>query len=260
MRNMLKPVALVGAAVLGFAGGAAAQTDFEWRGQMAAGQTIELKGINGNVRAVAAAGNEVEVTASRSARRSNPADVRFEVVPHVGGVTVCAVYPAESNQPPNECQPGSGGRMSTRNNDTVVNFTVRVPAGIGFTGRTVNGAVDAESLQGNAEGHTVNGSVRLTTAGSANATTVNGSINVSMERADWSDAAAFKTVNGEITLKLPTTANAEVRAETVSGSIRSELPIAVTGQADPRHLQGTLGSGGRRLALATVNGSITLLK
>ena len=132
MRNMLKPVALVGVVLLGCAGGAAAQTDFEWRGQMASGQTIEIKGINGNVRAMAAVGNEVEVTATRSARRSNPADVRFEVVPHAGGVTVCAVYPTESNQPPNECKPGSQGRMSTRNNDTVVNFTVRVPAGIGF--------------------------------------------------------------------------------------------------------------------------------
>ena len=73
---------------------AAAQSDFEWRGQMAPGQGIEIKGINGNVRAVAARGNEVEVTATRTARRSNPADVRFEVVPHAGGVTICAVYPA----------------------------------------------------------------------------------------------------------------------------------------------------------------------
>jgi hypothetical protein len=58
--------------------GAAAQTDFEWRGQMASGQTIEIKGVNGNVRAMAAVGNEVEVTATRSARRSYPADVRFD--------------------------------------------------------------------------------------------------------------------------------------------------------------------------------------
>lgn len=260
MRNMLKPVCLVEVMLLGCAGGVAAQTDFEWRGQMASGQTIEIKSVNGSVRALAAAGNEVEVTATRSARRSNPADVRFEVVPHAGGVTVCAVYPSESNQPLNECKPGSQGRMSTRNNDTVVNFTVRVPAGIGFAGRTVNGEVNADSLQGNAEGHTVNGSIRLVTTGWANATTVNGSIHATMGRADWPDGADFRTVNGEITLRLPAGVNAEVRAETANGSIKSELPLAVTGQVDPRRLQGTLGSGGRRLALATVNGSITLLK
>ena len=200
------------------------------------------------------------MTATRSARRSNPADVRFEVVPHAGGVTICAVYPTASDQPPNECKPGSAGRSSSRDNDTIVNFTVRVPAGVGFSGRTVNGAVDGESLQGNAEAHTVNGSIRLVTTGLANATTVNGSINVTMGRADWPDGADFKTVNGEITLKLPAVVNAELRASTVSGSIKSELPIAVTGQVEGRRLQGTLGSGGRQLALSTVNGSITLLK
>ena len=141
-----------------------------------------------------------------------------------------------------------------------MNFTVRVPAGVGFIGRTVNGAVDGEALQGNAEAHSVNGSIRLVTTGLANATTVNGSINVTVGRADWPDGADFKTVNGEITLKLPQVVNAELRASTVSGSIKSELPIALTGQVEGRRLQGTLGSGGRQLALSTVNGSITLLK
>ena len=256
--NALKHAALAGIVGLACAAPAAAQSDFDWRGQMAAGQSIEIKGINGSIRAVAASGNEVEVTAMRTARRSNPAEVRFEVVPHTGGVTVCAVYPSDGQ--PNECKPGSGGRSSSRNNDTVVNFTVRVPAGIGFIGRTVNGAVDGESLRGNAEGHTVNGSIRLVTTGLANATTVNGSIHATLGRADWPDGADFKTVNGEITLKLPASINAELRADTANGSIKSEFPIAVTGQIDPRRLQGTLGSGGKRLALSTVNGSITLLK
>ena len=258
--NALRHAALAGLVGLVCAAPAAAQSDFEWRGQMAPGQGIEIKGINGNVRAVAARGNEVEVTAKRTARRSNPADVRFEVVPHAGGVTICAVYPAAPGQPPNECKPGSGGRSSSRDNDTSVNFTVRVPAGVGFIGRTVNGAVDGEALQGTAEAHSVNGSIRLVTTGLANATTVNGSINVSVGRADWPDGADFKTVNGEITLKLPPVVNAEVRATTVSGSIKSELPITMTGQFEGRRLQGTLGSGGRQLALSTVNGSITLLK
>jgi hypothetical protein len=257
--NALRHAALAGIVGLACAAPTAAQGDFEWRGQMAPGQGIEIKGINGNVRAMAAGGNEVQVTATRTARRSNPADVRFEVVPHAGGVTICAVYPAAPGQPPNECKPGSGGRSSSRDNDTSVNFTVRVPAGVGFIGRTVNGAVDGEALQGNAEAHSVNGSIRLVTTGLANATTVNGSINVTVGRADWPDGADFKTVNGEITLRLPQVVNAELRATTVSGSIKTELPITVSGQVEGRRLQGTLGSGGRQLALSTVNGSITLL-
>ena len=260
MRYMLKPVALVAVTLLAYAGGAAAQTDFEWRGQMAPGQSIEIKGINGNIRAIVARGAEVEVTATKSARRSNPADVRFEVVPHQSGVTICAIYPAPQGQPANECRAGAGGRMSSKNNDTAVDFIVRVPAGIGFVGRTVNGDVGGESLPGDAEGHSVNGSIRLAAAGLTTATTVNGSINATMGRADWPGAANFKTVNGDITLKLPAAVSTELKAQLVNGRITSELPVSVIGRMEPRRLEGTIGSGGRQLALSTVNGNITLQK
>jgi hypothetical protein len=109
--NALRHVALAGIVGLACAAPAAAQSDFEWRGQMAQGQGIEIKGINGNVRAVAARGNEVEVTATRTARRSNPADVRFEVVPHAGGVTILRVYPAAPASRRTSASPDSGGRI-----------------------------------------------------------------------------------------------------------------------------------------------------
>jgi len=239
---------------------AAAQTDFRWHSRLATGQTIEIKGINGDVRASASSSGEVEVTATRSARRSNPADVRIEVVPHAGGVTICAVYPTVPGRQPNSCEPGREGRSNTRDNDTVVHFDVRVPYGVGFVGRTVNGEIDGESLQADAEAHTVNGSVRLTTTGLAMASTVNGSVNVTMGRADWPNGASFKTVNGGITLTLPDIFDAELRADVLNGSITSEFPVAVTGQMSPRRLRGRIGNGGRELVLATVNGSIKLLK
>jgi hypothetical protein len=233
---------------------AAAQTDFQWHNRLATGQTIEIKGINGDVRATASSSGEVEVTATRSARRSNPADVRIEVVPHAGGVTICAVYPTVPGRQPNSCEPGGEGRSNTRDNDTVVHFDV------GFVGRTVNGEINGESLQGDAEAHTVNGSVRLATTGLAVASTVNGSVNVTMGRADWPNGASFKTVNGGITLTLPSIFDAELRAEVLNGSITSDFPVTVTGQVSPRRLRGRIGSGGRELDLSTVNGSIKLLK
>ena len=234
--------------------------DFQWRGQLSSGQAIEIKGVNGDVRATASSSGDVEVTATRTARRSNPADVRIEVVPHAGGVTICAVYPSVPGKEPNQCLPGGSGRSSTRDNDTVVHFDVRVPYGVGFVGRTVNGEINAESLQSDAEAHTVNGSIRVATTGLAVASTVNGAVDVAMGRADWPEGAAFKSVNGGITLTLPVVFDAELRAETLNGSITSDFPIAVTGQFTPRRLHGTIGSGGRTLSLSTVNGSIKLLK
>jgi hypothetical protein len=251
---------IVSLTMLAGAAQAAAQTDFQWHNRLATGQTIEIKGINGDVRATASSSGEVEVTATRTARRGNPADVRIEVVPHSGGVTICAVYPTVPGRQPNRCEPGGDGRSNTRDNDTVVHFDVRVPYGVGFVGRTVNGEINGESLQGDAAAYTVNGSVRLTTTGLAVASTVNGSVNVTMGRADWPNGASFKTVNGGITLTLPSIFDAELRADVLNGSITSDFPVAVTGQVSPRRLRGRIGNGGHELDLSTVNGSIKLLK
>ena len=92
------------------------------------------------------------------------------------------------------------------------------------------------------------------------AVTVNGSIYASMGRADWTDGVDFHTVNGGITLELPATFSAEVRASTVNGDIETDFPLTVTGRFGPRHLRGTVGTGGRDLDLNTVNGSIRLRK
>jgi hypothetical protein len=237
---------------------AAGDEDFRWRGAVPQGQTIEIKGVNGDVRAEPSGGNEVEVVAEKQARRDDPGSVRIEVVPHGGGVTICAVYPARAGAAPNECRPGEGGRMNVQNNDVTVRFTVRVPAGVQFTGRTVNGGVEAVRLNGDLQLATVNGSITFSTTGMARANTVNGSIRGEMGRADWSDRLEMSTVNGGITLTLPSTLSTEVRATTVNGDIDSEFPLTATGRIARRRIEGTIGGGGRMLSLDSVNGSITL--
>ncbi len=238
----------------------AAAQDWSWKKAVAAGKAIEIKGINGDVTATAASGNEVEVFARKSARRSDPESVRIEVVEHAGGVTVCAMYPNRSGERPNECLAGARGRNSSHNNDVEVDFEVRVPRGVLFTGRTVNGSVRGSGLTADAKASTVNGSVRVSTTGLAEASTVNGSITVRMGRANWSEALEFETVNGAITIELPDDLNADVSASTVNGSLSSDWPMTVRGRWGPKRMNGKIGSGGRELALQTVNGDIELRK
>ena len=234
--------------------------EFRWHGAVSPGGTVEIKGVNGAVHAEPASGNEVELIALKRGRRNSPRDVQVKVVPHDGGVTICAVYPTSGFGPPNECAPGRGGRMNVRNNDVSVDFTVRVPAGSSLVARTVNGGVQASGLRGRVEAHTVNGSVKLFTEGVAEADTVNGSIDVEMGRTDWPDAASFQTVNGSITLALPAGTGADVEAHTVNGDIQTDFPLQVTGRFSKRRLSGSIGGGGRKLSLATVNGAIHLTK
>ena len=239
---------------------AAAQQDFEWRGRVAAGNAIEIQGVNGDVQALPAAGNEVTVHARREGRRSDPMSVRLEVVEHDGGVTICAVYPTPENaRRENECRPG-GGTNSVQRNDVRVHFVVRVPAGVKFVGATVNGDVEAEGLAADVKASTVNGDVDVRTSGFAEARTVNGDIALRLGRSTLTEDVEFETVNGSITIEMPEGLNADFRASTVNGSIDSDFPITVTGKVSRRSLRGSIGSGGPELRLSTVNGSIRLRK
>jgi len=230
--------------------------DFQWRGRIAAGKTLEIIGVNGSIDARAGSG-EVSVTAVKGARRSDPDDVKIEVVEHAGGVTICAVYPSRRDRE-NECAAGGKGRNDTRNNDTYVNWTIRVPEGVRFAGRTVNGEVTARGLTAPAEAHSVNGSVTLETTSWGEATTVNGSIDARLGRASWNGDLEFSTVNGSITIDLPDSPDLEVDASTVNGSMNTDFPLTIRGRWGPRRMSGTIGQGGRSLSLSSVNGNMSL--
>lgn len=243
---------------LGFAQGD--KNDFRWQGSLAAGKVIELIGVNGSIEAEGGTGRQVEVAASKKGHRSDPATVTFDVVEHADGVTICAVYPSRDRDDPNECRPGGKGRMNTRNNDVEVDWVVRIPEGVRFTGRTVNGKISARSLTASAEARTVNGSISIETGAWAEATTVNGSITARMGKADWEGETEFKTVNGGITIYLPATVSMRVNATNVNGSMSTDFPLTIQGRWGPRQLSGTIGEGGRTLSLTTVNGSVELRK
>lgn len=226
---------------------------WSWHGTVAQGKTLEIRGVNGTIRAEPGTGSEVEVTADKRGRDDDPSAVRIEVVPHDGGVTICAVYPGRDN----ECRPG-GGQMRVRDNDVEVRFVARVPAGVAFDGHNVNGGVEAAGLGAPVGLTTVNGGVTLeTSSGEASATTVNGVIRATV-RGAGQGRLEFSTVNGSIDLSLASGLSADVTAETVNGSIESDFPITLTGRINPRHLEGRIGQGGRVLRLHTVNGGIRL--
>jgi DUF4097 and DUF4098 domain-containing protein YvlB len=105
---------------------------------------------------------------------------------------------------------------------------------------------------------TVDGHIDLSTDGQARGTTVNGDVDVSLGQADWSRDLSFVTVNGDVTVRVPTETNAQVTAATVNGSVSSEFGLTISG--DGRLMTGTLNAGGRLLTLTTVNGDVALLE
>ncbi len=237
-----------------------ATADFEWNGLIDPGDQIEIKGVFGGIQAAATGGNRVSVFAKKTGPASEIAKVDIEVVEHAGGVTICAVYPDVPGQHPNQCGVGDAGYASVRDSGwgaVRVEFTVLVPEGVTFTGRTVNGDVEALELRSDAFLNTVAGDVHVSTWGLASAKTVSGSISASLGETDWDRDLEFLTVTGDISVTVPAETNAEVEANVVFGDINSDFPLTVVSGGE---LRGTIGDGGRRLMLATVNGDIRLLR
>lgn len=257
--------ALILAALVAAPGGTVAQAEeeFEWTGRLNPGQLLQVKGVNGAIRALPATGPRAEVMAVKRGARSDLDAVRIEVVEHAGGVTVCAVYPGGDCRAGDGGRPSPGWRSSTEGVDVEVEFTVRVPAEAAFAGRTVNGAVSARDLSGDVKARTVNGAIDVRTAGSASAETVNGAIRAFVGSLRDSDASlGFRTVNGAITLGLPPGAGARIQAETLNGALETDFALTIQAGtiAGPRRIRGTIGEGGPTIELKTVNGSIHLTR
>ena len=221
---------------------AAATADpFAWRGPVAPGLAVEIRGLNGDVHAEFSTGTEVEVYAQVSGAER----VHVDVIHHNGGVTVCTV----SQTDPKQCS-----EQALTAGDARINYTVRVPKGVGLIGRTVNGEVEAQNLQGDVNAETVNGKIQISTSGKAQARTVNGNIVATCSM----KSAALSTINGSITLETPSLTNAAFQAETRNGAITTDFRIAGHRSLSSRRIGGRYGNGSREIKLKTVNGSIQL--
>jgi hypothetical protein len=232
--------------------------DFEWSGQIAQGDQIEIKGVFGGITAASTSGSDVLVTARKTGLWNDVSEVDIDVVVHAGGVTICAVYPDVAGQRPNRCGVGDDGHVSVRDSAwgaVRVEFTVLVPEGVTFVGRTVNGDVEALDMLSDAFLTTVSGDALVSTTGIASAITVSGSISASIGGTDWGRNLEFLTVAGDISVTVPSETNADVEASVQSGSITSDFPLTQDSSGDKR---GTIGSGGWMLLLATVDGDILL--
>lgn len=227
--------------------------DFRWQGNVAAGRTVTIRGVNGSITATRGSG---EVMVEAAARRSDPDEVTVEVIEDAEGILVCAVYPSGWFRQ-NRCARGGSYHMSNRNNDVQVAFTVSVPDGVHLHARNSNGDVQATGLSGDVTAETVNGDVTAESAGVVTARTVNGNIDAAMGTAPGGDLS-FQTVNGRVRLTLPDGVDADLSLKTVNGGIDSDFPIDVRGRWGPRSASGRLGRGGPAIDVATVNGGIEL--
>ncbi|MCI0414025.1 DUF4097 family beta strand repeat-containing protein [bacterium] len=126
---------------------------------------------------------------------------------------------------------------------------------------TVNGGIEISGVEGEIKINTVNGSAEIEGSKSTvDAETVNGRITATWLDFPKQGDVSMRTVNGGLKLHLPNNANADVKASSMNGTIRTDFPITVQGRFVSRSLSGKIGEGGTNIDLETINGSIDILK
>jgi hypothetical protein len=233
---------------------------FTWAGRIPDGRWINVRNMNGTVIVERGTGDKVEVTASRHTRRGDPEFVRFEVRKYgrtSEDVLICALW--GDNSECDEDSYRSRGNRNSRNNDVWVEFRVRVPRGVKVGAHSVNGEVRVDDVTAEVDAESVNGSVTVSSAsGPVNARTVNGAVRATMGKFDLNSDLRFTSVNGSVIAEFSDDLNAYVDLSTVNGRFLTDFPVTISGRIDPRRLRATLGKGGPRIRLETVNGNVEL--
>lgn len=237
--------------------------DFTWDGRVPTGRWLYVRNLNGPIRVERATGDRAEVTAVKRWRRGSPEEVRIEAR-RLGGddgdAIICAFWNENASCDEDGYRSRGDNSWRGRDNDTSVEFTVKLPAGVRLGVSTVNGGVRVDGATSEVQASTVNGRVSaVSTGGPVNASTVNGDIEVSMRELGTGDLE-YSTVNGSIEIEVPANLDADLDMRTVNGSLSADFPITLQGRVNPRRMRATIGKGGRRIRLETVNGSVELKK
>lgn len=251
---------LLAASALATPAAAQARPDFTWEGVIPRGRWLYVRNLNGSIRVDKASGDKVEVTAEKRVRRGSGDEVRIEARKLANDeVIICAIW-FENTTCDEDGYRTRGNDRWNRRNEVSVEFTVHLPDGVKLVSSSVNGAIRIDGATSEIDASTVNGSINASTSGGpVRAQTVNGGIEVRMRDAGTEDLD-FETVNGSIEIELPADLNAELDMRTVNGRVSSDFPLTITGRINPRHIRATIGKGGRRLKVSTINGSVDIRK
>jgi hypothetical protein len=229
---------------------------FTWAGRIDEGRWINIRNLRGNIEVTRGAGDKVEVIATRRTRRGDPDFVRFDVKKYGsrdGDVLICALWGENSDCREDMYRSRMNDRRA-RENDVTVDFSIRVPRGVRVGVHTANGDIRVEDAAAEVDAEGINGNVTVSTAsGPVNARTMNGHVRATMGKLDT-------RVNGSVVVEFVGDIDADVELVSMNGRFSTDFPVTISGRIDPRRLRATLGKGGPRIRLSTVNGNVELRK
>ena len=226
--------------------------EFHQTYQLSPSGRVTIANINGDVRINVWDQNSVKVDAvKRAYSQERLSEMTIDVDAAADSVRIRTKYPDRQTYRGRDGEDSAGS----------VEYTLTVPRRATLEGaELVNGSLDIEGIEGDVHASLVNGAVRATgLSGEVKLATVNGRLDVNLAGMENSKNINLSSVNGSIVLRVPGGANADVKASTVHGAITNDFGFAVEdGQYVGHNMSGQIGSGGARVRLNNVNGSIAV--
>src|ERR1044071_2473128 len=186
---------------------------------LAAQGRVSLNNINGAVRVVAWDRNEVKVDAVKMAyRRDRLDEAKIVVRSDANALHVETTYPHVTRQTFNDGE-------NRYENPAKVEYTLTVPRGARIDSiELINGDLDIDGITGDVKASSINGRVSARELmGDVRLSTINGKLEAMFGRLNEAKAISLGSVNGPVSLVIPSDSNAEIKAGTVHGGIsRSE--------------------------------------
>lgn len=213
------------------------------------GRSIAIDGQrNGGVRVFGWDRDSVQVTARMQAQDRTDAEAR-ELLSRIHIVTDGRGVRADG--------PSTGGEYEGWS----VSYYVYVPRRFDLDLEAHNGGLSVAGVSGKLALDTHNGSIALVdVGGDVRANTQNGSLNVQLIGNQWDGTGLdAETRNGSVRLAVPERYAAQLETGTVNGSIRTDIPVTVSGRIS-RQLSIPLGGGGRTVRAMTTNGSVIITR
>jgi len=215
---------------------------------------VNLANINGGVTIKIWDRPAVQVDAIKKAYRKERLDeAKVDVTATEENIRIKTEYP-EGNQ---TFRSGEG----RYNNPATVEYSLTVPRKAVLESiELVNGSLDIDGVEGSVKASSINGKVNARgLLGEAKLSTINGPLFATFTQLDETKPISLNSVNGNVTLVIPSDSNASIRAGTVHGGISNDFGLQVRhGEYVGHNLEGQIGSGGPRIKLDNVNGTIRI--
>lgn len=124
----------------------------------------------------------------------------------------------------------------------------------------IDGTIEIEGVEGEIKASTINGALIARKVGGAGSyKTVNGRLEVALAKWAGEKGLSLDSVNGKVTLLLPAKINANIKADTLNGTIETDTDLPVQNRTPVgRGLEGSLGEGGPVIKLHSVNGPLVI--